>query len=107
MPRLKSKHYEPPTPPEERGQAALIRFIDSRMGRRYGLTQIELAGKLGISCGALSNKMNGKSWFSHKEIVQIIHILDPSDEEILSFFGRTPQETPQQKPMKKAKGGAA
>lgn len=87
MPRLKQKYYTPPTPPEERGREALIKFIDSKSGRYKGYSRGELAEKIGISPVALSNRMNKRAQFRHEEICKIICVLDATDEETLSFFG--------------------
>lgn len=88
VPRLKQKHYTPPTPPEDRGRLALIKFIDSKTGRHSEYTQAALAEKIGLSPTALSNRMSKKSQFQHKDICQIIRVLGATDEQILSFLGR-------------------
>lgn len=76
--------------PEERGQDALIRYIDSRTGRHQEYTQARLAEKIGISPSAMSDRMTKKYQFRHNEILRIIRVLNATDAEILSFFGREP-----------------
>lgn len=93
MPRLKSRYYECPTPPEERGREALLRFIDRNTGKNLKFTKAALAEKIGITPVAFSSKMTGKTRFSLKDVSRIIDALDASDEEVLSFLGRVSQKS--------------
>ena len=54
--------------------------------REYGLTQESLAKKIGINEGTLNNKLNGKAYFTTKDIDRICEVLDIPNVEIGIYF---------------------
>lgn len=52
----------------------------------HGISQRQLAERLGISVQALSRKITGKGKFSQKDIVKICKVLDIAIEEIGAYF---------------------
>lgn len=88
MPKLKRSFMRP----EDQGYDCLVRFIAGRTGRKLDYTQEQLAEKAGIAPSTFSRRMNHKGQFTHEELCRLFRILNPTDEEILSFFGRNPQK---------------
>jgi transcriptional regulator with XRE-family HTH domain len=57
--------------------------------KEKNLTQEEVALKIGMNKGTFSSKINGKSYFTAKEISKICQLLNISPSEIgLYFFCR-------------------
>lgn len=54
--------------------------------RELGMTQKDVAGKLGINKGTLNSKLKGKGVFNASEIDDISKILDIAKEEIGVYF---------------------
>ena len=54
--------------------------------REYGFTQETLATAIGINESTLNAKLNGKAYFSTKEIDKICKILNISNDEIGAYF---------------------
>lgn len=54
--------------------------------RELGLTQEKVALDIGIGSDTLSKKLNNKSCFSTKEVVDICKLLDISKAEISAYF---------------------
>ena len=54
--------------------------------REYGFTQETLAKEIGINESTLNSKLNGKAYFSTKEIDKICKILNISNDEIGAYF---------------------
>jgi transcriptional regulator with XRE-family HTH domain len=54
--------------------------------RELGMTQKDVAGKLGINKGTLNSKLKGKGVFNASEIDEISKILDIAKEEIGVYF---------------------
>lgn len=52
-----------------------------------GITQIHIANDMGISIGALQNKLNGTTEFKVTEIVKMSKILGLSKKERDYYFG--------------------
>lgn len=68
----------------------MTRSYNKLIGRikELGLTQYDLAKKINVNKSTLSNKLNGKSEFTVKEIDDICRELNISNAEIgLYFFG--------------------
>lgn len=69
---------------------AFVLWIESRTGKRHGVTQKELAEEIGLSPPAFSIRMkNGK--FDYSEIVKIFDYLNATDTErlIVTKGGKT------------------
>ena len=54
--------------------------------KEKGLTQENLAKKIGITPGSMSEKLNNKAYFKQKEIFMIIQILGISISEVGEYF---------------------
>lgn len=54
--------------------------------REYGFTQETLAKEIGINESTLNSKLNGRAYFSTKEIDKICKILNISNDEIGAYF---------------------
>lgn len=54
--------------------------------RERGLTQEQVAEKLGISAGSLSFKLSGKTEFKRHEVEKLREILEIDPEEVWSYF---------------------
>ena len=54
--------------------------------REYGFTQETLAKEIGINESTLNSKLNGRAYFSTKEIDKICKILNISSDEIGAYF---------------------
>lgn len=93
MPRLKSKHYEPPTPPEDRGHMELVKYIRAHTGRGCKYKMAELADAMGLSPPALSMRLNGKTKFTHNDLCCLFCLLETPIEIIPTFFGLPPQKS--------------
>lgn len=68
----------------------MTRSYNKLIGRikELGLTQYDLAKKINVNKSTLSNKLNGKSEFTVKEIDDICRELNIDNAEIgLYFFG--------------------
>lgn len=50
------------------------------------LTREALASRIGITDGALRDKLKGRTQFKQNEIVQIIDVLDLKPKDIASYF---------------------
>lgn len=62
-----------------------LRILKSKRAL-LGLTQIEIAKKLGMTEKSYNMKENGKSLFSLKQIVKVSEILDLTLEEVDEAF---------------------
>ena len=51
-----------------------------------GLTQIEIAKKMGMTTATLSNKINNKADFFNKEIMEISKMLELDNLDIMAIF---------------------
>lgn len=89
MPRLKRTYLRP----EDRGLDALVQFVGKNTGKYYRRTQADLAEELGVTKQTFSHRMTKKHQFTHSELCRLFQLLKPTDEEILSFFGREPKKS--------------
>lgn len=65
-------------------------MVDTKLLKRTiawrGLTQIEIAKKMGMTTATLSNKINNKADFFNKEIMEISKILELDNLDIMAIF---------------------
>ena len=92
MPRLKAKHYEPPTPPDDRGRAELVKYIRAHTGRGCQYTMADLADAMGLLPGSLSARLNGNTNFTHGDLCRLFRLLEVPGEMVPTFFGLDPNK---------------
>lgn len=66
-----------------------MRFNHSKLRgkmRELGITQAALADAIGINESTLNAKLNGKAYFSTKEIDKICQVLNIANDEIGAYF---------------------
>ena len=65
-------------------------MVDTKLLKRTiacrGLTQIEIAKKMGMTTATLSNKINNKADFFNKEIMEISKMLELDNLDIMAIF---------------------
>lgn len=54
--------------------------------REKGLTQVELAGKIGVSAVTMNKKLRGHTDFTQGEIASICKVLNIPDDSIAAYF---------------------
>lgn len=59
--------------------------LKGRIREKLGTSE-KLAQELGITSGALSAKLNNKSYFSQEQIAKSVSILSIDKEEVIEYF---------------------